>query len=100
MASELEIARCVARIRQQAQLLRETRLFGTASGLADLADELERLSTPPVANPEGLLAKLYEERDERLGVVRLERWPEGIVLWCGGEIAWRSWKAARAAAHG
>jgi hypothetical protein len=29
-------------------------------------------------------------RDE-FGVVRLEEWPEGLVLWVGGQIRWRSW---------
>jgi len=28
---------------------------------------------------------------DRLGIVRIEEWPEGLVLWCGGEIMWRSW---------
>lgn len=26
-----------------------------------------------------------------LGTIRLEMWPEGLVLWVGGEIRWRSW---------
>lgn len=26
------------------------------------------------------------------GAIRLEEWPEGLVLWIGGEIHWRSWK--------
>jgi len=26
------------------------------------------------------------------GILRLERWPEGFVLWHHGEIVWRSWK--------
>lgn len=27
------------------------------------------------------------------GMIRIEEWPEGLVLWVGGEIVWRSWKA-------
>ena len=38
--------------------------------------------------------KLYEERTEALGVVRLERWPEGLVLWVGSTILWKSWGTA------
>ncbi len=37
---------------------------------------------------------LYESGDafnKTLGVVRLEVWREGIVLWVGGEIRWQSW---------
>lgn len=26
------------------------------------------------------------------GTVRLEEWPEGLVLWVGGQIRWRSWR--------
>jgi hypothetical protein len=29
------------------------------------------------------------------GVVRVEEWPEGLVLWVGGEIAWRQWERPR-----
>lgn len=25
------------------------------------------------------------------GLVRIEEWPEGLVLWVGGEIKWKSW---------
>jgi hypothetical protein len=39
--------------------------------------------------------KLFEYRDEELGVVRLERWPEGYVLWVGGMIRWKSWEMKR-----
>lgn len=27
----------------------------------------------------------------KYGTIRLEEWPEGLVLWVGGEIRWRSW---------
>lgn len=29
------------------------------------------------------------------GVVRIEEWPEGLVLWVGGEIAWKQWEHPR-----
>lgn len=29
---------------------------------------------------------------DEFGVIRLEKWPEGLVFWVGGEIKWRSWK--------
>jgi len=43
--------------------------------------------------PEVEVRKLYESLRymESLGVVRLEEWPEGLVLWVGGEIVWKSW---------
>lgn len=28
----------------------------------------------------------------KYGVVRIEEWPEGLVLWVGGVIVWRSFK--------
>lgn len=38
--------------------------------------------------------RLYktERFEETYGTIKLEQWPEGIVLWFGGEIVWRSWK--------
>jgi hypothetical protein len=36
--------------------------------------------------------KLLETRTERDGVVRVESWPEGLVLWVGGEIKWKQWE--------
>jgi hypothetical protein len=32
--------------------------------------------------------------EKEFGVIRLENWPEGIVLWVGGQIRWRSWREA------
>jgi hypothetical protein len=28
--------------------------------------------------------------NDKWGVVRLEEWPEGLVLWVGGKIRWQS----------
>jgi hypothetical protein len=38
--------------------------------------------------------KLFQtlHRQADLGVIRLEEWPEGIVLWIGGEIKYKSWE--------
>lgn len=33
-----------------------------------------------------------DEFSDQFGVVRLEHWPEGLVLWAGGEIRWCSWR--------
>ncbi len=30
-----------------------------------------------------------------IGVAKLELWPEGLVLWVGGEIVWKSWEPNR-----
>ena len=35
--------------------------------------------------------KMFEAEDDRTGKIRLEWWPEGFVLWAGGEIVWRGW---------
>lgn len=35
---------------------------------------------------------LYMTHDDALGVIRLARWPEGYVLWVGGEIRYKSWE--------
>lgn len=30
--------------------------------------------------------------DDDLSVIKVEKWKEGIVIWIGGEIAFKSWK--------
>lgn len=55
-------------------------------------------AAPPEQNaympPEMLteVSKLWELSDPFDGsVTRIESWPEGLVLWYDGQIAWRSW---------
>jgi len=38
---------------------------------------------------------LFQQRTEAEGAIRLERWPEGLVLWVGGEIQWKSWRSEK-----
>jgi hypothetical protein len=45
-----------------------------------------------LAVEENDVEKLFETSTEDLGVIRLERWPEGFVLWAGGIIRWKSWE--------
>jgi len=33
-----------------------------------------------------------EKTTSERGVVRLEEWDEGFVLWYHGQIVWKSWK--------
>jgi hypothetical protein len=35
---------------------------------------------------------LFETRTDADGVIRVECWPEGLVLWVGGVIRWKQWK--------
>lgn len=42
----------------------------------------------------GSTAVYFEERFDRYGVVRVQEWPDGLVIWVGGEIAYRSYTPA------
>lgn len=33
-----------------------------------------------------------DEFNSKYGIIRLEEWPEGLVLWVGGEIKFKSWE--------
>ena len=35
---------------------------------------------------------LCDADDAEFGKVRVVRWPEGIVVWVGGQIRWKSWE--------
>lgn len=37
------------------------------------------------------VVRLCSYEDNKLGMVKVELWPEGLVLWVGGEIVWKSW---------
>lgn len=43
------------------------------------------------------VSTLYAERKNDGGTIRLEKRPEGWVLWFDGKIVWRSWVRAEAA---
>lgn len=42
--------------------------------------------------PDATIHTMFQGQSEWFGVIRLESWPEGLVLWVGGEIVWRSWQ--------
>lgn len=35
----------------------------------------------------------FDKWFDQYGTVRIEEWPEGLVIWVGGEIVYRSWKS-------
>ena len=37
---------------------------------------------------------IYHTKDyaDQFGHINIEIWPEGLVVWVGGEIRWKSWK--------
>lgn len=37
-------------------------------------------------------SKVMNEINNKYGTIKLELWPEGLVLWVGGKIRWESWK--------
>src|SRR6476659_8003795 len=37
------------------------------------------------------MSEKYKESTAEGGVIRLEKWPEGYVLWDHGKIVWKSW---------
>lgn len=48
-----------------------------------------------VPGPDPVVAefeKLFVMGTDQGGVILLERWPEGLVLWYHGSIVWRSWQ--------
>lgn len=53
---------------------------------------IERMVEERIASGSG--SRVFETRefDKTLGIVRIERWPEGIELWVGGERVWKSAK--------
>jgi len=83
------------------------RWYGEDGKRGYLLDSLEKLGLLKFDEPkEGVVAVIVEvenynisnnwnfyatELVKKYERVRLELWPEGLVLWVGGEIVWRSW---------
>ena len=38
------------------------------------------------------MPQILKMESEALGTILFEEWPEGLVLWVGGQIVWRSWE--------
>jgi hypothetical protein len=36
--------------------------------------------------------KIFEKYSDEFGLIRLEEWKEGLVLWVCGQIKWKSWE--------
>lgn len=51
---------------------------------------LETLGLLKFENQKSFTLCSYESDD--LGVIRVEKWPEGLVLWVGGKVKWKSWE--------
>ena len=41
-----------------------------------------------------VIRALIQETTPDEGLIRLEYWPEGYILWYHGEAVWRSWRKA------
>jgi hypothetical protein len=56
-----------------------------------LAEAVSAMSDEWIKNE---VVGLYRTEDYRrnFGVVKLEEWPEGLVLWVGGQIRWESFR--------
>lgn len=37
------------------------------------------------------MTTLMRVETDKHGVIGVEQWPEGLVLWVGGTIVWREW---------
>jgi hypothetical protein len=38
------------------------------------------------------MSNIFQMDHSKHGTIRIEEWPEGLVLWIGGQIRWRSWE--------
>lgn len=37
------------------------------------------------------MSNIFQVDHSKHGTIRIEEWPQGLVLWIGGQIRWRSW---------
>lgn len=40
------------------------------------------------------MSNIFQVDHSKHGTIRIEEWPDGLVLWIGGQIRWRSWDKA------
>lgn len=65
-----------------------------ALGLLKFEEKINKLFEITESNVLWPAADLYQkglkEFNTKYGTIRLEEWPEGLVLWVGGQIVWKS----------
>lgn len=68
-----------------------------ALGLLKFSEEKKQAPYPIIelSHNGDIINRLYDKGKHLLnkyGVIRLEEWPEGLVLWVDGLIVWKSWE--------
>lgn len=69
-----------------AEIARVKGLDGSYPGFSVALDANHTLLFQPTVRT------LVKAADDDLGMIKVEKWKEGIVLWVGGEMIFKSWK--------
>lgn len=90
-ARQKEINEMHEMTREQAKfkLLEQTKNHCTEKEMENFLDMAEALGLIEFKEVKQVL--LYSSYLADGSMIRLERWPEGLVLWCGGVIQWKQW---------
>lgn len=66
--------------------------YGDKTAPTKWVDIWEKLGIVKFTEPERKIEKLYTQHGTEFGTIQVERWPEGLVVWVGGQIVYRSWE--------
>src|SRR5882762_1285305 len=81
--------------KEQTKMTREEALnklknIKTPLSVENIVDILEEVGLLEFEEEKEIVRLCSYDRSD-LGVISVEEWPEGLVLWVGGEIKWKSW---------
>lgn len=64
------------------------------ASLSNISDIGASGSMPPmvIKTKDDRVSKYFHMRIDKYGDIIVEEWPEGLVVWVGGVIVYRSWK--------